>query len=199
MTPWLSCGDTVDPLRRRCQRATRGAADHAPSCGAAAVDRIPGIPTGIDTFCGHRARARDDAYPQTGEDRALMEPSAIESKPVGRAGSLTNPEVIDVPGHIIPILEREFDDFDNEAAQVPRRPDRGDRVHRLPPQAGRVRPAPGRRPDVPREAAVRRHQPRADGCLRVASSRSTRRSTRATSRRGRTSRSITSRWRRWPS
>src|SRR5215210_2822635 len=34
----------------------------------------------------------------------------------GKQGSLDNPEVReDVPGHIIPILEREFDDFDNEA------------------------------------------------------------------------------------
>jgi sulfite reductase beta subunit-like hemoprotein len=33
-----------------------------------------------------------------------------------KAGSLENPEIReDVPGHIIPILEREFDDFDNEA------------------------------------------------------------------------------------
>ncbi len=43
-----------------------------------------------------------------------MEPTTTPSK--GRQGSLTNPEVLeDVPGHIIPILEREFDDFDNEA------------------------------------------------------------------------------------
>jgi sulfite reductase (ferredoxin) len=41
-----------------------------------------------------------------------MEPSAT----TGRKGSLENPEVIeDVPGHVIPILQREFDDFDNEA------------------------------------------------------------------------------------
>src|ERR671918_2316011 len=34
----------------------------------------------------------------------------------GKKGSLDNPEVIEnVPGHIIPVLEREFDDFDNEA------------------------------------------------------------------------------------
>ena len=34
----------------------------------------------------------------------------------GRKGSLDNPEVYEnVPGHVIPILEREFDDFDNEA------------------------------------------------------------------------------------
>jgi sulfite reductase beta subunit-like hemoprotein len=34
----------------------------------------------------------------------------------GRVGSLENPEAYEnVPGHIIPIIEREFDDFDNEA------------------------------------------------------------------------------------
>src|ERR671927_52188 len=34
----------------------------------------------------------------------------------GKQGSLVNPEVYEnVPGHVIPILEREFDDFDNEA------------------------------------------------------------------------------------
>jgi sulfite reductase beta subunit-like hemoprotein len=34
----------------------------------------------------------------------------------GRKGTLENPEVLEnVPGHIIPILTREFDDFDNEA------------------------------------------------------------------------------------
>jgi sulfite reductase beta subunit-like hemoprotein len=39
----------------------------------------------------------------------------------GRLGSLENPEVYDnVPGHLIPILEREFDDFDSEAGQFMR-------------------------------------------------------------------------------
>ena len=43
-----------------------------------------------------------------------MEPSTT----TGRKGSLDNPEVReDVPGHVIPILQREFDDFDNEAEQ----------------------------------------------------------------------------------
>jgi sulfite reductase beta subunit-like hemoprotein len=43
-----------------------------------------------------------------------MEPVSVERK--GRKGSLENPEVYeDVPGHVIPILEREFDDFDTEA------------------------------------------------------------------------------------
>src|ERR671921_2807111 len=42
-----------------------------------------------------------------------MEPTSIRAP---REGSLDNPEVLEnVPGHIIPILEREFDDFDNEA------------------------------------------------------------------------------------
>jgi sulfite reductase beta subunit-like hemoprotein len=41
-----------------------------------------------------------------------MEPSTTS----GRVGSIGNPEVReDVPGHVIPILQREFDDFDNEA------------------------------------------------------------------------------------
>src|SRR3954467_14135257 len=41
-----------------------------------------------------------------------MEPSTT----TGRKGSLDDPEIReDVPGHVIPILQREFDDFDNEA------------------------------------------------------------------------------------
>ena len=45
-----------------------------------------------------------------------MEPVSAPPKRKGKAGSLDNPEVREnVPGHIIPILEREFDDFDNEA------------------------------------------------------------------------------------
>ncbi len=45
-----------------------------------------------------------------------------------------------------------------------RRADRG-AVHRLPPQAGRLRPAPARRADDPREASLWGRQPRADGGL----------------------------------
>src|SRR4051812_8961510 len=42
-----------------------------------------------------------------------MESTSVSSR---RRGTLENPEVVeDVPGHIIPIIEREFDDFDNEA------------------------------------------------------------------------------------
>jgi len=41
-----------------------------------------------------------------------MEPTTA----AGRQGTLENPEVReDVPGHVIPILEREFDDFDTES------------------------------------------------------------------------------------
>src|SRR5688572_31513458 len=44
-----------------------------------------------------------------------MEPSSLAAK---RRGTLENPEVLEnVPGHIIPILEREFDDFDTEATK----------------------------------------------------------------------------------
>ena len=49
----------------------------------------------------------------------MMEPvsaHAARLPSAGKQGSLDNPEVHEnVPGHIIPILEREFDDFDNEA------------------------------------------------------------------------------------
>jgi sulfite reductase beta subunit-like hemoprotein len=47
-----------------------------------------------------------------------MEPTA--TKPPGRSGSLTNPEVVDVPGHVIPVIEKEFDDFDTEAGRFMR-------------------------------------------------------------------------------
>ncbi len=71
-----------------------------------------------------------------------MEPSAVQSRSAGervaeengldvehgkkqsgkgKVGSLENPEVYEnVPGHVIPILEREFDDFDTEAARFMR-------------------------------------------------------------------------------
>ncbi|HLM25365.1 MAG TPA: nitrite/sulfite reductase [Thermoleophilaceae bacterium] len=45
-----------------------------------------------------------------------MEPTSTPRK--GREGSLNNPEVVEnVPGHVIPVLEREFDDFDTEAGR----------------------------------------------------------------------------------
>src|SRR3954470_19028900 len=51
-----------------------------------------------------------------------MEPVSVKpeekAKKHGRKGSLENPEVYEnVPGNVIPILEREFDDFDTEAGK----------------------------------------------------------------------------------
>ncbi|HEU4979508.1 MAG TPA: nitrite/sulfite reductase [Solirubrobacteraceae bacterium] len=47
-----------------------------------------------------------------------MEHSTVPTPAVGRRGSLDNPEVYEnVPGRVIPILEREFDDFDTEAGK----------------------------------------------------------------------------------
>jgi hypothetical protein len=50
-----------------------------------------------------------------------MSPASLEDTTQGHSpkqGSLENPEVLEnVPGHVIPILEREFDDFDTEAAK----------------------------------------------------------------------------------
>jgi sulfite reductase beta subunit-like hemoprotein len=46
-----------------------------------------------------------------------VEPASLNS-PSAREGSLENPEVIEnVPGHIIPILRQEFDDFDTESTR----------------------------------------------------------------------------------
>ncbi len=46
-----------------------------------------------------------------------MEPTSVPEATTGR-GTLADPEVLQhVPGHLIPIIEREFDDFDNEAAK----------------------------------------------------------------------------------
>ena len=50
-----------------------------------------------------------------------MEPASLNTEAAGhsvRLGSLENPEVLEnVPGHVIPILEQEFDDFDTEATR----------------------------------------------------------------------------------
>jgi sulfite reductase beta subunit-like hemoprotein len=56
-----------------------------------------------------------------------MEPASLDTPAAGaapgghatpRVGSLENPEVVEnVPGHVIPILRREFDDFDTESTR----------------------------------------------------------------------------------
>src|SRR5947209_1220666 len=49
-----------------------------------------------------------------------MEPASIDTpqSKTARTGSLENPEIVEnVPGHVIPILEREFDDFDTESTR----------------------------------------------------------------------------------
>src|SRR5688572_8940006 len=56
--------------------------------------------------------------PKPKADPAELDQAAgKDQKGKGKRGSLENPEVYEnVPGHAIPILEREFDDFDTEAA-----------------------------------------------------------------------------------
>jgi len=50
-----------------------------------------------------------------------MEPASLQAETSGRSprqGSLENPEVLEnVPGHVIPILQREFDDFETESTR----------------------------------------------------------------------------------
>jgi sulfite reductase beta subunit-like hemoprotein len=56
------------------------------------------------------------------ERASVNRPEAAEAGPPGwvraREGSLESPEILkDVPGHIIPVLQREFDDFDTESTR----------------------------------------------------------------------------------
>ena len=48
-----------------------------------------------------------------------MEPASLDNRSrAPRSGSLENPLVVEnVPGHVIPVLEREFDDFDTESTR----------------------------------------------------------------------------------
>ena len=84
-------------------------------------------------------------------------PRRIAEQPRGRRGR---------PGPHHPDPRARVRRLRQRGPQVPRRADARDRVHRLPPQAGRLRPAPGQRPDGARQAAVRGHHARADGHLR---------------------------------
>src|SRR3954447_12167243 len=64
------------------------------------------------------SRGRRPALPR---QERTMEPTSVQTpektKRRGKPGSLDNPEIYDdVPGHIIPILEKEFDDFDTRSA-----------------------------------------------------------------------------------
>ena len=58
-------------------------------------------------------RVKDKATPDQ-----LDQEQGKKQEGKGRLGSLENPEVYDnVPGHLIPIIEHEFDDFDTEAGK----------------------------------------------------------------------------------
>ncbi|MEO8091586.1 MAG: nitrite/sulfite reductase [bacterium] len=73
------------------------------------------------TAAAERAVAEPAKGPESATERISAEYGldVAHRKPQqgkGRLGSLANPEVYeDVPGHLIPIIEHEFDDFDGEA------------------------------------------------------------------------------------
>ena len=90
-----------------------------------------------------------------------------EQRGKGRTGTLENPETYrNVPGAHHPDHRARVRRLRQRSRDVPRRPDSRGRVHRLPPQAGRLRPAPARRADGPGQASLRRRHPAADGGLR---------------------------------
>ena len=79
-----------------------------------------GIQSEVQAVLSARSKGRESrlGFGTFPDDGTVSAPTEAQGQ--GK-GSLDNPEVHEnVPGHIIPILEREFDDFDNEAEQVPR-------------------------------------------------------------------------------
>src|SRR5436309_2907714 len=60
-------------------------------------------------------------------DTTRTDPKTAGAGHGAKTGSLENPEVLEnVPGHVIPILEREFDDFDTESTRFLKRELEGD-------------------------------------------------------------------------
>ena len=92
-----------------------------------------------------------------------MEPVSIPAQ----RGTLEDPEVLqNVPGHVIPILRGSTTTSRPRRRSSSRARHARRRVHQVPPEAGRLRPAPAGRADDPREAAVRRDHAGADGEVR---------------------------------
>jgi len=57
-------------------------------------------------------------HPASPPSASVDAPQTASHHGNGRTGSIENPEVLEnVPGHIIPILQREFDDFDTESTR----------------------------------------------------------------------------------
>ena len=116
-------------------------------------------PEGINTLipvrfcyfhpCGRRSRSGQAAARQRPR-RHAGEPGDLRERPRARH-----------PDHRARVRR-----LRQRSRAVPLRRAGGEPVHRLPPQTGRLRPAPARRPDDPRQAPLRRRHPRADGCLR---------------------------------
>jgi sulfite reductase (ferredoxin) len=103
----------VEPAStKRAQAGSENGAGAEPSNNGASADRGG---NGAPETGGETAAERIVA-----EHKLDVDPSRGRGAK-GKVGSLENPEVYeDVPGHVIPILEREFDDFDTEAAKFRR-------------------------------------------------------------------------------
>ncbi len=181
----------TDAARGRVRPRDRGHRQRRSARRAAAPSR-----RGLIARFPHRKRA-ENAVPQRQTQKVDLRSGfatfgPMEPTTVGRKGSLKNPEVYEnVPGQIIPAIVTGVRRLRQRGREVPRRRHARERVHRLPAEAGRLRPAPARRPDDPDQAAVRRRHAGPDGRLRRRDRDATRRSTRATSPRDRTSRSTT--------
>jgi sulfite reductase beta subunit-like hemoprotein len=80
-------------------------------------------PVSLDNRATERNNAatdpdRQDSAASLGDRQTTRGPAGWVGAHGAREGSLENPEVLkDVPGHIIPILRQEFDDFDTESTR----------------------------------------------------------------------------------
>ena len=103
-------------------------------------------------------------------DRLLVlspDGTSLHRAPQGPQGLARKPRGLEnVPGAHHPDPRARVRRLRQRGGEVPRRRAARGPVHRLPPEAGRLRPAPGRRPDDPGEAPLRRHHAGADGGLR---------------------------------
>ncbi|TMK73438.1 MAG: hypothetical protein E6G48_05295, partial [Actinobacteria bacterium] len=99
------------PLARAWRPAARWPSAKCPKAGQDLCNTAGMEPTAVQQASAAERLAAEHKHKVSEKDQ----------KGKGRVGSLENPEVYEnVPGHVIPILEREFDDFDTEAAKFMR-------------------------------------------------------------------------------
>ena len=94
-----------------------------------------------------RRRRRRAVPPRSSTGSTSIAASASTARAPWARGRI--PSLENVPGHVIPTLADEFDDFELRSKQLPRRRAGRGHLHPLPAQTRCLRTAPGRRADDP--------------------------------------------------